>query len=309
MSRLIDDVRRIKRVYAPWYIAEHKLSAWTEHMQRVITILRDPSIPVIVIDNVASYYYEATGQETWDLRAHFPNCAPPYPLCWFEHKMPRTIHSDECGDTDVAALVPHGRVGWLIIGADRSDVVGRDIPDAARWLICAEQFVDYGNARGRDVIDGSPGTIMLAIDEHGAVIDRPCCQSYCIPDAEDAVRHAIAWLHPVLLAISFMHCKNVTLVDNAVPRALAKSFASKHGFAPAAHKTLVIEPLKEILRRDGRSDAVGLAKSLHICRGHFSDYREGRGLFGKHHALVWFNSHVRGTRGKSAPPREIEVRV
>ena len=48
---------------------------------------------------------------------------------------------------------------------------------------------------------------------------------------------------------------------------------------------------------------------MHICRGHFADYREGRGLFGKYKVQVWMPATVRGTRGKSAPEREIEVKV
>jgi hypothetical protein len=48
---------------------------------------------------------------------------------------------------------------------------------------------------------------------------------------------------------------------------------------------------------------------MHICRGHFRDYREGKGLFGKYKQLVWTPMTVRGTRGKDAPAREIEIKV
>ena len=78
---------------------------------------------------------------------------------------------------------------------------------------------------------------------------------------------------------------------------------------PTEHyKTLVIEPLKAILRNEGRAHEHGLQKAMHICRGHFADYTQGRGLFGKYHGKYWMPSTVRGTKGKSAP-REIEVKV
>jgi hypothetical protein len=107
-----------------------------------------------------------------------------------------------------------------------------------------------------------------------------------------------------------MHCKNVAIIDHAVDKPLAKKWASKHGgLRPTRYKTLVIEPLKQVLRSEGRAEQHGLQKALHICRGHFADYTEGRGLFGKIHGKFWMPSTVRGTKGKSAPPREIVVKV
>jgi hypothetical protein len=101
------------------------------------------------------------------------------------------------------------------------------------------------------------------------------------------------------------------LMNNNVSMALAKKYMARHGVDPTPYKTLVIEPLKQILRQEGGHQQGGnsLQKALHICRGHFRDYREGRGLFGKYHQLVWMPSLVRGTRGSKAPPREIEVKV
>ena len=45
--------------------------------------------------------------------------------------------------------------------------------------------------------------------------------------------------------------------------------------------TLQIDPMRQILRTEGRSANVGLPNSLHICRGHFATYTEDRPLFGK----------------------------
>jgi hypothetical protein len=130
----------------------------------------------------------------------------------------------------------------------------------------------------------------------------------------EVMKNIMAWYNPALLAISFLHCKNVQLVDHAVDRKLAKRYRERHGgTAPTGYKTLVIEPLKAILRGEGRAHEHGLAKAMHICCGHFKDYREGRGLFGKYKQLVWRPSVVRGTKrgtkGRGAPPREIEVKV
>jgi hypothetical protein len=39
----------------------------------------------------------------------------------------------------------------------------------------------------------------------------------------------------------------------------------------------------------GAKDPGGLPRALHIMRGHFKDYREGRGLFGKVHGMWWWD--------------------
>lgn len=109
-------------------------------------------------------------------------------------------------------------------------------------------------------------------------------------------------LQPQLLALSFMHCKNVskTLVD---PMRLLKSGVRKHwlkkGKEPLPpYYILNIEPLKSVLRSTGNIDSVGLQQALHLTRGHFRDCTEGKGLFGKYHGLFWIESHVKGTGEK-----------
>ena len=305
VSRLIDDLRSANRIEAPPFVAPAKYRSWVEHMTRCSTIIHDEQLPVILCDNVSSYYFEGTGKEQWNLIRDFPNVAPPYPIAWFEHRFPKQIVSDERGNTNVEALTPKGRVGWIVIGANREDVVGENIPGGARWILAAEQFIDYGTGK----FYGSPGTITIAVDEYGRVMEAPSMMAFCGPEAYAIMRALMTWLHPILLTLSFMHCKNVEVVENEVPAKLAKKYRARHGISPTRYKTLVIEPLKAILRREGKSDANGLPKALHICRGHFKDYRDGRGLFGKHKALVWFDQTLRGTKGEKAPAREVEVRI
>jgi len=51
--------------------------------------------------------------------------------------------------------------------------------------------------------------------------------------------------------------------------------------------------MRTILRKEGQVETQGLEKALHICRGHFKDYRT-EGLFGKHKGMYWLSDHVRG---------------
>lgn len=310
MPRLIDDIRAAGRMEKPWFVREDKVHEWGAHTEFIWAQLQRRDMPVLLIDNVSEYMYSGTDQEYWDLGKDFPNVAPPYPQFWAEHRTPRVIHSKEKGDTDIAALVPNGRVGVLVTAYDVGSVaLETEIPQGARWVLLCELLMDWGGACGKRYVDGTIGTICIIVDAEGRVMERPFMRSYCAPEHNDLMCHYMTWLHPTLLAVSFLHCKNVRVDEHTVDKPLAKKFRARHGVEPTGWKTLVIEPLKAVLRHEGKADAQGLAKALHICRGHFRDYREGRGLFGKYHVLAWTPMTVRGTKGKQAPPREVEIRV
>lgn len=72
-------------------------------------------------------------------------------------------------------------------------------------------------------------------------------------------------------------------------------------------KTLRIEPVKEILKTKGGIDSNGLKKALHICRGHFKDYTNGGGLFGKYTGLYWWEMHTRGDSKQGAVMKDYAV--
>jgi hypothetical protein len=129
-----------------------------------------------------------------------------------------------------------------------------------------------------------------------SVIDREEILSGQISRQELQERVDIAGclLYPFWLAMSFLHCKNVITakVDPCHPKGKKKASMC----CPRAHYHMLnIHPMREILRREGKQDTTGLKQALHSCRGHFRDYSQGRGLFGKHKGLYWFNQHRRGS--------------
>jgi hypothetical protein len=227
-----------------------------------------------------------------------------------EYRMPQRIVSDSYGVTDLTdTLGKDARNGLLLFGMKREQVVAEGMPDETHWILVGEVFSDYG--RGRD-IEGPHGTFFIPVDEQGRAITPPGMMAFCDDDerAKDQMLNVMTLFNPALLAISFLHCKNVALEDHTVDRPLAKKHRLKYGREPVAYKTLVIEPLKQILRTEGRSDEHGVAKAMHICRGHFADYRNGRGLFGKYKQMVWIPQVLRGgQKGDKAAPREMEIKV
>jgi hypothetical protein len=306
MPRLIDDIRRLGMLQMPRMIS--KIPEWEEYGRDLWPILSNRDMPVLLIDNVADYYYTGTDQEHWDLGRDFPNLAPPYECFWCEYRLPKRIHSKEKGDTDVSQWVQHGRAGCFVMALEPDHVkADGGLPQGTRWILWVDLFVDYGWT-GR-LPEGPHAPIFLCVDAEGRALDAPHAQAFIDEEHVDLMKSVMAWLHPIWLTMSFLHCKNVAVVDNAVDKPLAKKWHAKTGVWPTPYKTLVIEPLKAILRHQGGAEKSGLARAMHICRGHFKDYREGRGLFGKYHQLVWQPSILRGTKGKAAPPREIEVKI
>jgi hypothetical protein len=112
-------------------------------------------------------------------------------------------------------------------------------------------------------------------------------------------------LMPMWLALSFLHCKNVTLTTEA-PCHSCKPLKKGEQCRRLHYHVLNIKPMQEILRRDGQSEATGLKKALHICRGHFKDYRQ-RGLFGKYQGLYWWDAHIRGRGSERVVVKDYNV--
>jgi len=126
-------------------------------------------------------------------------------------------------------------------------------------------------------------------------------------DENDGIR--ADWLAAVaLLTIGFMHCKNVVQRVVAPPPRLAKRYKERHGRPMFSYRVLEIDPMAQVLRTEGGIDTVGARRALHICRGHFKDYRE-RGLFGRTHGLFWWDQHLRGTLEAGIAAKDYRVKA
>jgi hypothetical protein len=170
-------------------------------------------------------------------------------------------------------------------------------PAECRWVAQASAFVETA----KDLVVGPLVNWVFVLDGQGRVLrePRPYIQGGPIDDPsvlppQDEISRTNQLAFVPALTISFLHCKNVKLIPDSPEPKLAKAYQKRHGRPLVRFHTLEIEPMKQTLRREGRSAQTGLRRALHICRGHFADYTEGRGLFGKHHGTYWIDSHVRG---------------
>lgn len=117
--------------------------------------------------------------------------------------------------------------------------------------------------------------------------------------------------HTALLAISFLHCKNVYLHDVKPPLQTVHNKAQKRRgvkpYQPVPYKVLDIRPMREVLRTEGQSERVGTKKALHIARGHFRHYENGRGLFGKYKGTFWVPQHIRGSKEQGVTTKDYRI--
>lgn len=111
---------------------------------------------------------------------------------------------------------------------------------------------------------------------------------------------------PALLAISFLHCRNVTTEVVAPDLKLNRARSRRARRPLRRYKVLRIEPMTRTLSREGSIEAQGLAKALHICRGHFKTYEE-RPLFGRLRGTWFWQDHIRGSIEAGVVEKDYEV--
>jgi len=250
------------------------------------------------IQDVADYFW-LHEQNEWDLRVDFPCIAAPWPVFWMEWKSPRVaqIEGQRYRLPVVAQVAVLGRM------AEAPPALAAH---GARWVLA----LSYLSAQ-----QGSLGEGAYPVGEDGRFVKIPLAM--VMPDAAprdvwvqhiirkdlwgdghapEAVRDSlkIFYAHPVLLALSFCHARNVRLAAAPVPPELRQSRARRGAVPIEQFYTLDIGPLRAVLEA-ARSEAGGsLRKALHLVRGHFKQYDAEHPLFGKHTGLYWWGLHARG---------------
>lgn len=245
-------------------------------------------------DDVAQWYATGTEKEMWK-DSDFPNVAPPFERLWIEWHFPTTFNSEgtvvnypDAAGVDAACLMayfPFDEAVHVVKSEDQSvKLWAKSPPSTAKWVCFASIYV----RQHRDVQDA--GSMYFWIDAAGKKLHSVVTKT---KDNSDASVNAVQVLmHVPLLSVSFMHCKNVRLVSASSNRKKPKPNANKEHCI--RFKTLEIDPMKRILATQGRSAETGIQHALHICRGHFRNYEEGKGLFGKYHGTYWVPSHEKG---------------
>jgi hypothetical protein len=281
---------------------------------------------VFSIDNIAEYYFAnhlrpggCDGPEA------FPNLAQPYPRAFFEYRLQPHMYDALFDEADRGWERQITHVGALVVtcspslvsGPDWEDRYGRDGVQRSQcqWL----QFVSLfsSNALNRDACRLSFKSILtLAAD--GTLLTPPHVSLWHLTKDMPSVIPEEAWIeiarlgqlvNPLFLATSLLHCKNTSTADHCPPPKLNKAYRRRHGRPLVSYKTLTVTPMKG--RKKGADVAAGAAdpKALHLCRGHFKDYRKSGGLFGKHKGLFWWDMHARGALDQGAVVKDYAIKL
>lgn len=299
----------------------------------VLTIIG--SADLFVADNVLDFFWDrALTQDNWAI-SDFPNIAPPFRDFFVGfNRWPKSVSTfadsvmttakggmyfSARGITEMQdpnfinlltqegtnrAMLKASGVKWVIyatpIRFDRNLL----LPIAMRYVISVLED-------GRISLN-APWITMYDTDAMTHLARVKGCTLQDAFDGEKLISDH--FLIPSLITISMLHCRNVETIDNRSaigkvgkkPRILRKGVPGNAG--KINFKTIQIQPtLKRILEDEGKAEEVGLLKALHTCRGHFKDYRDGAGLFGKHKELYWWDAHERGDRDMGIILKDYEL--
>lgn len=117
-----------------------------------------------------------------------------------------------------------------------------------------------------------------------------------------------AFLH-TMFGLALLNCKNVHAREQPCSPKLAKRYQERHGHKRPRYYVLDIEPMRQKFRdANGGKDGISIAKALHICRGHFKDYRK-KPLFGKVSGMFWWQPHVRGTAEAGIVEKDYRIKL
>lgn len=260
---------------------------WSEPPERGLDAFKEAfrGVPVFLADDAVPCYkatYEAQGNKI-DL-LDLPPIAPPFskfivewevkgePIAVWEHTCVACIWSGFIADTQ-----DQGKIGTLDLTC----------------LTCAV----FG---GRNYVSFDCQFRAL-LNETGTVVDLSAARAKYIADDSWKHRGGIP-----LFMLGLLQAKNVGQREAMLPRALRRH-SSPYG-ATAEHRHYVLDiPGASELRDYLRGPEDMSQKRLHLVRGHFADYTEGSGLFGKLHGKYYIAPHVRGSVARGIVTKDYRV--
>jgi hypothetical protein len=269
---------------------------------------------VILADNVADYVaqqsFEKRGRNydpeaaitTMDAHFEFPTLAPSFPKMFIEYHFPASW---------IGVLLPNVRIHGLVkLGAfvfarefnpELRARIRRRFSKDIRWKVAAGLYLEPIPYRILGPIlrlhwtvrsDGGHNGIFISLPDEVKAFAKA---KYPQPDCAgmESLCSKLT-LTPLLLTICFMNCKNV-VISTIAERSQPKEFKRRSAEHYTEYKILDIHPMREVLRTEGRVHEVGIAKALHICRGHFKTYTSNSPLFGKVEGTFWWGNFARGS--------------
>lgn len=256
-----------------------------------------PSSEILIADNVAQLFYDArvdeiqrTGGAVFP-KESIPNARLPFPRMFVEWESPecmRELHAREGN---------FRTVGHLLFESTPSES-GFECP--TERVVVAAPVIFGSDGRCYD-----PGVVnFIAVEPDGRIHSAAFRDDPALPAAGLMMELMVS-----LLAISFMHCKNVVRSDATEQAGPTPKWLRRMKAPRLTYRVLQIGPMRDALRSEGGIETNGLKKALHICRGHFAHYSDEAPLFGKYTGQFWKPSHVRGSLESGAVVKDYAVKT
>jgi hypothetical protein len=116
-------------------------------------------------------------------------------------------------------------------------------------------------------------------------------------------------LFPALMAITFMHCKNVRLDAVQPPEKLSQRHLKRYGRPLFNYRELTIDPMKKLLEQQRKGVGGNFRKALHLCRGHFKTFTEDAPLMGHATGTYFWAPHIRGAPNEGVVLKDYRVQA
>jgi hypothetical protein len=154
----------------------------------------------------------------------------------------------------------------------------------------------------------------LYVTEDGRPVDASIASIYGHEEMDDEITgiwNVYQLTRLIGMTLGLLNCRNTVLVDRSPkpPRKSKPKKAAKPKYRLRVH-TLEVKPIRKKYRGEAPEsdeEAPRRRHSLHICRGHFKDFRDGPGLFGKYRGVYWWDAQQRGTKSVGIVEKDYDV--
>lgn len=302
-------LRLAHRILAEWRQSEIFYgNSNVEEVNKAFYEMRDTiaQSQVIVADNIADMVYgedweSPRGDDIGTYYSGMPPCRPPYRIAFVECCV---------ANSEVSQL------GWVVCAFDMRT-----------WLERAAQYAGEGwrnedpddigvllweiGARKNGKTVWPRRVIKVVLTPAGIVKDARLSQfgGRHVSDNDKTVHATMYAGYIPFLTFAFMNCKNVVKRDTTCEHSPDAKWLRLQKQPEIRYHVLDINPMKEVLRKEGDIEHNGLKRALHICRGHFSTYTDEKPLFGKVSGTFWVPSHVRGSMEQGIVDKDYRVKA
>jgi hypothetical protein len=246
--------------------------------------------PIFIVDDAVECLRETVTASGGGMASDtIPLGAIPFPVFWMEWAM----------KADMTADLSPGE--WMRVGAFCQHAV---VPAVSAPRLMIYPFF-CGEVNGRIIVDPGVEAFGASPRSDGGAWDVESYQ-FCEPGIDDSVSPFS--LLAVLFSLALLTTKNVVRTEAGLPRHVRRHSSTFAGTVGDKHYTLDIPGASSYKNSvNGADDAQ--RKRLHIVRGHFADYSEGGGLFGKLHGRYYIAPHVRGSAERGTVTKDYNVRA